>query len=178
MNEEALTYDRRIFADNLLRLMKARREKQVDIARLLGVSKSTVSGYCAATQMPRMDKIEQLAHHFGVSRAELIGTDAPPQDPPEAAPPSPVQEIYEILNADGRAEFLRYGRYLARQPEYLAAETPPRRIPRKPRSAMPRATPRARQYPKPVRGTVAPAPHSSTRGRYSPSPPRATPATT
>ncbi len=122
---DPLTYDRRIFADNLMRLMKAKHEKQVDIARLLGVSKSTVSGYCAATQMPRMDKIETLAHHFGVSRAELIGGDAPaPAAPAEPEPPSPAQEIYDSLNRDGQTEFLRYGRYLTRQPEYRAETRP------------------------------------------------------
>lgn len=65
-------YDKDIFAANLLRLMKENREKQVDIARLLGVSKSTVSAYCSGNQMPRMDKIEQLARHYGVPRSALI----------------------------------------------------------------------------------------------------------
>ena len=125
---DPLTYDRRIFADNLLRLMKAQREKQVDIARLLGVSKSTVSGYCAGTQMPRMDKIETLAHHFGVSRAELIGDESPaaPGDgdldvpPAELPPTSPAVLVYEELNERGQAEFLRYGNYLRQQPEFRA----------------------------------------------------------
>ena len=52
-----ITYDRSLFADNLLRLMRENREKQIDIARLLEVSKSTVSAYCSGSQMPRMDKI-------------------------------------------------------------------------------------------------------------------------
>ena len=120
-----LTYDKRIFAENLMRLMKTHHEKQVDIARLLGVSKSTVSSYCSANQMPRMDKIETLAHHFGVSRTELIGGDAPaaPAEPlpaAEPAPPSPAELIYQALNERGQAEFLRYGRYLIAQEDYKA----------------------------------------------------------
>ena len=114
---EAMTYDRGIFAENLLRLMKAQGEKQVDIARLLDVSKSTVSGYCSATQMPRMDKLEQLAHHFGVTLAELLGSEAPTA---EATPLSPAQRIFDALNEKGRAEFLRYGRYLEGQAAYRA----------------------------------------------------------
>lgn len=121
---DGLTYDKRIFADNLLRLMKLHKEKQVDIARLLGVSKSTVSSYCSANQMPRMDKIEQLAHHFGVCRTELIGGDEPaeptPPPAPEPAPASPAALLYDGLNERGQAEFLRYGRYLREQPEYRA----------------------------------------------------------
>ena len=119
---ENLTYDKRIFADNLLRLMKAHNEKQVDIARLLGVSKSTVSSYCSGSQMPRMDKVETLAHHFGVSRTELIGDDSPAQAAPAAPQPVTPQAllIYDSLNERGQAEFLRYGRYLTKQPEYKA----------------------------------------------------------
>ena len=76
-----VTYDRNLFADNLQRLMKQHREKQVDIANLLGVSKSTVSAYCSGSQMPRMDKIEQLALHFGVTRGFLLGETAQPAVP-------------------------------------------------------------------------------------------------
>ena len=119
-----ITYDRRIFADNLQHLMQQNRERQVDIARLLGVSKSTVSAYCSGEQMPRMDKIEQLAHHFGVSRAALIGgaDDASSAAPALTVlpPPSPAESLYNALNDEGRTEFLRYGRYLTEQPEYRA----------------------------------------------------------
>ncbi|MBR5094136.1 MAG: helix-turn-helix domain-containing protein [Oscillospiraceae bacterium] len=127
---EVLTYDRNIFADNLKRLMKARHEKQVDIARLLGVSKSTVSSYCSASQMPRMDKIETLAHHFGVSRSQLIGDEpaapAPAPELPEEEPlPTPqILLIYDALNERGQAELTRYGRYLTKQKEYQAPEPP------------------------------------------------------
>ena len=43
-----IVYDKNIFAANLQRLMKRDREKQIDVARLLDVSKSTVSAYCSA----------------------------------------------------------------------------------------------------------------------------------
>lgn len=65
-------YDKTIFARNLQHFMNANGDNQVDIAHLLGVSKSTVSGYCKGTQMPRMDKIERLAAHFGVMKSDLI----------------------------------------------------------------------------------------------------------
>ena len=38
-------YDKMIFAENLRSLMQKHGEKQTDIAKLLGVSKSTVSEY-------------------------------------------------------------------------------------------------------------------------------------
>lgn len=71
MNSE-IFYDKKIFAENLCRLMKESGERQTDIAKLLKVSKSTVSEYCKGQQMPRMDKIEMLSIHFGVSKSELL----------------------------------------------------------------------------------------------------------
>ena len=61
-----IQYDRKIFAASLRRLMEAHSERQVDIARLLGVSKSTVSAYLSGEQMPRMDKLEALALHLSL----------------------------------------------------------------------------------------------------------------
>lgn len=124
-----ISYDKDIFAENLLRLMKEKHCRQIDIARLLDVSKATVSAYCAGKQMPRMDKIEQLARHFGVSRSALIEDN--PGSPsggtgqaqgitalPEGG--SPVLRVYNALNDAGQAELMRYGRYLSAQPEYKA----------------------------------------------------------
>ena len=115
---EPIRYDKSIFADNLSRLIRENGENQAQIARLLGVSRATLSAYCKGTQMARMDKVEQLAHHFGVTRAELLGGELPHAQ--TAAPASQAEQIYRALNEEGRAEFLRYGRYLAAQPDYLA----------------------------------------------------------
>ena len=122
-----ITYDRNLFADNLMRLMRVNHEKQIDIARLLDVSKSTVSAYCSGGQMPRMDKIEQLAHHFGVSRGELLGetaASAAPVPAGPAEPESPILPIYRALNERGQSELVRYGRYLVKLPEYRTEEKP------------------------------------------------------
>ena len=116
-----ITYDRRIFAANLLSLMERSREKQVDVARLLGVSKAAVSAYVRGEQMPRMDKIEILARHYGVPRAALLSE--PGSEPvPAISPAHPALVIYDSLNRAGQAEFIRYGRFLTRQPGYQAPE--------------------------------------------------------
>ena len=112
-----ITYDRRIFAENLLRLMAEHHEKQVDVARLLGVSKAAVSAYVRGDQMPRMDKIEILARHYGLPRGTLLSE---PEDEalPAVSPAHPALLIYESLNESGRAEYIRYGRFLTQQPAY------------------------------------------------------------
>ena len=121
---ELISYDRMIFATNLQRLMKENNEKQADLVRLLGVSKAAVSSYVHGEQMPRMDKIEILARHYGVSRGALI------EEPGEAAkaederPEHPAVTIYDNLNDAGQREFIRYGRYLTEQPAY---QVPPAR---------------------------------------------------
>ncbi|MEA5152394.1 MAG: S24 family peptidase [Oscillospiraceae bacterium] len=117
---DPIFYDRKIFAANLRRLMDENRERQADIARLLDVSKSTVSAYCGGEQMPRMDKIEQLAHHYRVPRSALIESAA--AAPARREPGSPVLPVYNALNESGQSELVRYGRYLAQQPEYKAAQ--------------------------------------------------------
>ena len=74
---------------------------------------------------------------------------------------------------------------LTRSPEKMAAVIPPAdafrppmKIPGKPWLSTAFRTPSAKRFPKPVRGTVAPAPANSERGLYRFSPPRITPATT
>lgn len=65
-------YDPNIFAENLKRLMEEFNESKVDVAKLLNVSKSAVTGYCNGSMIPRMDKVETLAHHYNVRLSELL----------------------------------------------------------------------------------------------------------
>ena len=58
------------------------------------------------------------------------------------------------------------------------AVNPPDKTPISPSLSTASRTPLARRLPKPVKGTVAPAPAKSMRGWYHPSPPKITPATT
>jgi len=121
--ETDISYDRAIFASNLKRLMQDNSQRQVDIARLLGVSKATVSAYCSGIQMARMDKLEMLSKHFGVSLSQLI--EAPGQKPKEEAAErdiSPADAIYRSLNEKGQGKFLDYGRMLSMQEEYRAGK--------------------------------------------------------
>lgn len=68
MNE----YDKKIFAKNLNKYMSENNKKPKDLCLLLNVSKSTVSSWCNAEKIPRMDKIEILAKYFGILKSDLI----------------------------------------------------------------------------------------------------------
>lgn len=65
-------YDNMVFAKNLNRLISQSEVTQSDIARLLGVSKSTVSSWCSGQKTPRMGKVQTLADYFGVMKSDLI----------------------------------------------------------------------------------------------------------
>lgn len=71
-------YNKQIFSDNLQLYMAQHRETQADIAKILGVSKSNVSAYIKGEQIPRMDKVQILANHYGVSLSDLLETKKAP----------------------------------------------------------------------------------------------------
>lgn len=73
-------YDKQIFADNLMHYMKANNETQIDVAKLIGVSKSNVSAYIKGEQIPRMDKVQILADHYGVRLSDLLETKKAPSE--------------------------------------------------------------------------------------------------
>lgn len=118
-------YDKNIFARNLQRLMDENRVKQADIARMLDVSRSTVSAYCKGMQMPRMDKVEQLAQYFAVSSSELIEPENAIVTPLYASEEKPIVKLFDQLNEQGQSQLLDYGETLLKNPEYQAAHPSP-----------------------------------------------------
>lgn len=82
--------------------MKESGERQTDIAKLLKVSKSTVSEYCKGQQMPRMDKIEMLSIHFGVSKSELLeSSELTGSTSPKDAQRPERKNVVRIAGRDG-----------------------------------------------------------------------------
>lgn len=63
---------KKIFAKNLSNLLSINQKTQTDLVNDLNLNKSTVSTWINATKMPRMNKVEQLAHYFGVEKSDLI----------------------------------------------------------------------------------------------------------
>lgn len=115
-------YDKTIFARNLNYYLAKNGENQIDIVRFLGVSKSTVSAYCSGSQVPRIDKIELLAQHFGIEKSDLIEEKSPGAEAPEL-----TQEEIDLLTAfrslppEDRAFVLRQLSALSQQPRAPAA---------------------------------------------------------
>lgn len=67
-----ISRDREIFAKNFSRLMQKHNISQIDIADHFGWSQTSVSSWARGEKFPRIDKIQQLADYFHVSRRELL----------------------------------------------------------------------------------------------------------
>lgn len=63
---------KKIFAENLTRLLGEHNKTQLDLANQMNVAASTVSSWCKGDKMPRMDKVEWMAEYFGVPASALI----------------------------------------------------------------------------------------------------------
>lgn len=63
---------KRVFSNNLCRLLERNNITQIEFAKKMNVAASTVSSWCTGDKMPRMDKIELMAEFFGVLRTSLI----------------------------------------------------------------------------------------------------------
>lgn len=71
-----MPYNKLTFSENLNRFLKVHRENQSDLCALCGVSSSTASGWCNGTIMPRMDKVQEIADHFGCRISDLVENQA------------------------------------------------------------------------------------------------------
>jgi len=61
-----------IFSVNLKKWLVDRDKNQADVSRYLGVSSATVSDWCSAKKIPRMDKIQSLANWLGLEVSDLL----------------------------------------------------------------------------------------------------------
>lgn len=67
---------RRIFIDNLKRIMSQKNIKQTDIAYKTGFPLSTISSWYNGQSYPRVDKMQKLADVLDVSMKELTDENA------------------------------------------------------------------------------------------------------
>lgn len=61
-----------IFARNLKFYVIKSGKTQSQVASAIGVSKGTFSDWCSGRSHPRMDRVQQLAEYFGVSKSSLL----------------------------------------------------------------------------------------------------------
>lgn len=64
--------NKKVFSENLERLMKEHGKSRNDICQALNFKYSTFSDWANGNKYPRIDRIEMLANYFGVLKSDLI----------------------------------------------------------------------------------------------------------
>lgn len=91
------------FSRNLKELLYSQNKNQSDLCTYLGVSSATVSDWCNAKKMPRMEKIQLIANWLHVDLSYLM----------EESPAQDSSMIY-YLDEDARAA----AEFLHKNPDY------------------------------------------------------------
>jgi transcriptional regulator with XRE-family HTH domain len=63
---------KKIFSENLKRLMEEQNLTQADVAKSIGVSPQTFNTWVRGIALPRMGKIQRLADYFRVDKSDLL----------------------------------------------------------------------------------------------------------
>lgn len=82
----------KIIGKNLKRIMFEQDKRQTDVARDLGISPSTLSGWMNATRIPKMDKVDMLCQYFNCKRSDLMEPHEYYTDPSAA---KAAQSLYD-----------------------------------------------------------------------------------
>ncbi|KGJ25350.1 helix-turn-helix domain-containing protein [Staphylococcus haemolyticus] len=62
---------RKIFSENLQRLMKNKNIDQKELAEAIGVTQPTISNWIQELKYPRIKRVQQLSDYFNVTKSEL-----------------------------------------------------------------------------------------------------------
>ena len=104
--------NRRIFANNLRKLLDERGLQAKDLIEVTGASQASISEWLNARKYPRIDKIERLANFFKVKKSDLI------EDPTQTEAERKIKELtrkFNLLADAEKQQALDYLDFLATQ---------------------------------------------------------------
>ena len=93
-----------LFSKRLKEIMVNHDKTQGDLVRDLNFRQATVSDWLNGKKYPRMDKIEKLAHYFGLSINELLLTSPPAPALSLTQQEETLIKKYRQLDADGKED--------------------------------------------------------------------------
>ena len=105
-----------IFSERLTEAMKLRGKKQVELVRLTGIGKSSISTYLSGEYEPKQSNAYKLASALNVNPAWLMGQDVPMT--PEPTPRLPHPDLLPVR----RRRIRILGAIAAGQPIYADEE--------------------------------------------------------
>lgn len=62
----------KVTSRNLKRIIYESGKTQTEVAKALGINKSTLSSWMNGTRVPRMNKIDMLCKYFGCTRSDIM----------------------------------------------------------------------------------------------------------
>lgn len=71
-NNDTNLANMQVFAENFNYYLGLKTELKKDVAKTIGVSASTICDWVKCRTYPRMDKIERLADHWGITMSDLV----------------------------------------------------------------------------------------------------------
>lgn len=98
-----------IFSHNLKRILEDKGEKQVDLARHLGVSTAVVCEWVSGRKLPKIDKIGAMVRHFGCNYIDLLGEGMTDEDEDS------LVIFFRALSDEGKERALSYITYLLQE---------------------------------------------------------------
>lgn len=108
---------RSVIARNLTRMLELAQISQTELASRLRVSKTAVSSWCNGTKAPRMDKVDEMASIFGVTRASFFEEKAPELVVTDARGDQ-LKKMFYLLNEPGQNKLIDYALDLLNNPNY------------------------------------------------------------
>lgn len=73
MNEKEI---QATFSKNLKHYLKIRNKTQLDLAKAIGVSNTTINNYVKGYNTPRMDKLDKICNYLRIERSDLLNTSS------------------------------------------------------------------------------------------------------
>ena len=117
-----------IFSKNLNHYLATREKTQIELAKYVGVSATSVSYWCNGTKIPRMDKVDKICSFFMIKRSDLMYDhdldSTSPANPLSLAPDEEkLLESYRVLNDLGKRKVREYAFDLTQIPSNIASGT-------------------------------------------------------
>ena len=107
INESTL---RENFCRNFNMLMEVNDKKQLDVARDMHISTSTINDWSKGHKVPRLDKIKKIAEYFGVEANDLLSSRKIPDYNPDMLT---LIDLYSRLDSKGKQAVMSLARTLA-----------------------------------------------------------------
>lgn len=79
-------------ANNLKRILRAKKVTQSELAEKIGLTQGSVSGWVTMRDWPSPENIDKVLHYLDITPAQLLG-----DDPGELALPKPEDELFQAI---------------------------------------------------------------------------------